>query len=168
MREAWFHLCDKGEKPHRFQPNVAKPAKPLIDLEIPNEKSARVYRFSWGNNIACCQRAIALIGSAIGISPQLPDVWLAIRIPLEERNDGRHATSSSSSDSSGSSSISANPGSSSESAGVIVVIAAGVGISKRLADFGGAGFAGSAGLAVGAFLGASRLSRGDLGRGLGL
>ena len=58
-------------------------------FEIGPRKSARVYLFSWGNNIACCQRAIALIGSAIGISPQVPDVWLAIRIPLEERNCGR-------------------------------------------------------------------------------
>ena len=88
----------------------------------------------------------------LGLCEQVPDAWLAIRIPLEERNGGCQATSSSSSNSSGSSSsISANPGSSSDSAGAAGGVAAGVGISKRLAGFCGAGFAGSAGLAEGIF-----------------
>ena len=98
-------------------------------------------------------QAIALNRSVIGIFPQISDVWLAIRFPLEERNCCRQAASSSSSTSSigSSSSISANPGSSSGSAGAVVGVVAGVGISKRLAGFCGAGFAGSAGLAEGAF-----------------
>ena len=71
---------------------------------------------------------------------------------LDGRASGQ-ATSSSSSNSSGSSSssISANPGSSSGSSGAVVGVAAGAGISKRLAGFCCAGFAGSAGLAVGAY-----------------